>query len=67
MSDLDREEIGCHHSGRCVAPAEAAETANCIYCGKELRESGGKWWTWDAGQYDAPYPQEQEAKPPPQS
>jgi hypothetical protein len=62
-TDLDDEDVGCHHSGQCVAAADDRGLSNCIYCGKELREKGGEWWTWDADQYSDPKPQAQDSSP----
>jgi len=61
-NNLDDEEVGCHHSGICVAPAGASCVTSCIYCGKELHERGGQWWTWDADQFENPRPQQQQQK-----
>ncbi len=47
----------CEISGRCEAPDDAHDTANCIHCGKELRERDGLWWTWDADFFPNPQPQ----------
>jgi hypothetical protein len=38
----------CDESGRCTASKTASGVTNCIYCGKELVEVGGSWYTWDA-------------------
>lgn len=44
----DENEILCDNSGKCQAPRGARDITNCIYCGKELREKDGHWFTWDA-------------------
>ena len=59
MWDIDDEDVGCHHSGVCVAHEDAKLICNCIYCGKELHEIDGDWWTWDADQHPSPKPQQQ--------
>ena len=58
---MDEEEPACDISGRCVAPKGAKGITNCIYCGKELLERKGKWYTWDADLLtDEPTPQDEE-------
>jgi hypothetical protein len=41
-------EQACDNSGRCTASIEANGITNCIYCGKELHQRNGQWFTWDA-------------------
>ena len=41
------EEPHCDNSGLCKAPRGARDITNCIYCGKELVEINGGWYTWD--------------------
>lgn len=52
-SDLTEDE-GCMATGRCEAPRRARGITNCIWCGKELHEKDGRWWTWDADQHRSP-------------
>lgn len=56
MSD-DEDEAHCDNSGECEAPRGARDITNCIYCGKELREKNGEWFTWDADMVKFPKPQ----------
>jgi hypothetical protein len=58
-------EAECDAIGLCVAPAGATSITNCIYCGKELHERDGAWWTWDAQERVSRRPQLQEFKRPP--
>lgn len=44
----DRSRNMCDNSGRCTADSEAKGSTNCIYCGKELIQRNGQWFTWDA-------------------
>ena len=38
----------CNDTGICVAPAWARDITECVYCGKELHEIDGQWYTHDA-------------------
>jgi len=51
------DEPLCDLSGECEAKVGARGITNCIHCGKELRESNGWWYTWDADEYPYPRPQ----------
>lgn len=51
------KEPQCDISGRCQAASGDRGISNCIHCGKELCESDGFWWTWDANFYSDPKPQ----------
>ncbi len=42
------EELSCDATGLCKALEGSKVITNCIYCGKELIEKDGKWYTWDA-------------------
>ena len=42
------EELICDVAGICVAPEGEHGIASCVYCGKELVERNGQWFTWDA-------------------
>ena len=60
QKDKDKEPA-CDVSGKCVAPRGAKGSTNCVYCGKELVQRGGKWFTWDADLLtDEPTPQDEE-------
>ncbi len=52
-NDLTEDE-GCMAVGRCEAAAGERGITNCVWCGKELHEKDGHWWTWDADQYSNP-------------
>lgn len=50
MSETWHDENGnpwCDN-GDCLAPDGARMITNCVYCGKELHECKGAWYTWDA-------------------
>lgn len=48
MSAYDPDHA-CDIDGKCDAGEyNTSRIADCIYCGKELHWSQGKWWTWDA-------------------
>lgn len=49
-------EPSCNN-GTCEAAPEARGLTNCVYCGKELRERDGAWYTWDAP-FDGGIPQD---------
>ena len=53
-------ELVCDTTGKCVAPAGSRVICNCLYCGKELFEKDGVWWTWDANLHKTPQAQEEE-------
>ena len=57
MFDDEEQGILCNITGTCEAPKGARDIASCIYCGKELHEKDGKWWTWDAANHPNPRPQ----------
>ena len=58
---MDDDEPACEIVGKCVAPKEAKGSTNCIFCGKELVQRSGKWYTWDADIItDEPTPQDEE-------
>ena len=57
--DADQEPA-CDISGRCVAPKGASGSTNCVFCGKELVERNGRWYTWDADMHGEQTPQDSE-------
>ena len=57
MSSGEEDELPCDISGLCEAAPGDRGITNCIYCGKELHEKDGWWWTWDAYMVENPQPQ----------
>lgn len=55
--EVEEEEPICNN-GHCEAPKDARGITNCVHCGKELRESDGYWWTYDAEKSPHPVPQD---------
>ena len=47
----------CDMAGECEAPHDTRGLTNCIYCGKELVEKDGSWWTWDSDLHPTQNPQ----------
>lgn len=59
-NDTEDDYIACDYTGTCVAPRDARGITSCIYCGKELHQVKGLWYTWDAYMHKNPRPQEVE-------
>lgn len=57
--EQDREPA-CDIKGACVVSKGAKGITNCIFCGKELVERKGKWYTWDADMHEIQTPQDEE-------
>jgi hypothetical protein len=55
---MTEDDSHCDNSGRCMAPVGVRSITNCIYCGKELIEIMGAWFTWDYEFFDDPQPQD---------
>ena len=47
----------CDIGGRCTPAPTTSNVSNCIYCGKELVQKDGKWYTWDADLHPHQSPQ----------
>lgn len=52
--ELDPKNPICDETGLCRAAAGERDITTCIYCGKELHEKDGAWYTWDAYKYSDP-------------
>ena len=59
-AEQEAQNPKCDISGRCVAPKGASGITSCKFCGKELVQHGGKWYTHDAFLSPYPTPQDQE-------
>lgn len=57
LAALPQEAPLCNTSGICTAFDGDSGYSNCQYCGKELYEKDGYWWTWDAVSLANPLPQ----------